>query len=199
MDEQHCTIVQKRGSPREKLWHRLHAQDGRRLENHPMSVAIAQVVNYHHGPSPWYVSQQSILNDLNKQPLISSTLISWMEVTMDILEFNAMLREANKETGESIKGINDAYNKVRAVKDQILPEISSITKEMRDSRMTVEREMKTTLESLKNVRDFFLEKSYETEMARIKEFISICKMIKSLKDNGTLDAVADLAIKLAAQ
>jgi len=42
-----------------------------------------------------------------------------------------------------------------------------------------------------------LEKSYEKEMERLKEFISVCKQIEALKASGTLEAVSDLAIKMA--
>jgi hypothetical protein len=52
---------------------------------------------------------------------------------------------------------------------------------------------------LKGVREYFLEKDYEREMARLNDFVTLCKSIKALKDAGILDAVADLAIRLAVQ
>jgi len=118
---------------------------------------------------------------------------------MTIEEMNALLRQSNSEVDESVRALNAAWNKVSAMKELLIPELLNITKQIQQSRMTTEREMNSTLEWLKTVRQFFLEKDYDAEMARMHSFISLCKDIQALKDAGTLDAVADLAIKLAVQ
>ena len=116
---------------------------------------------------------------------------------MDVEELAAILRESNEEMGRAQDEIEKSSNRIKALKDVVFPKIKEIKDEMRQARMTTEQEMKQTLEWLDNVRNFFLEKSYEKEMERLKEFISVCKQIEALKASGTLEAVSDLAIKMA--
>jgi hypothetical protein len=118
---------------------------------------------------------------------------------MEMEEMNALLRQTNSEVDESIAALNSAYNKIKAVKEVLVPDLMSITKEILNARMTTERELATTLKWLKTVREFFLEKDYENEMSRIREFVVLCNQVQALKEAGLLDAVADLAIKLATQ
>jgi hypothetical protein len=50
--------------------------------------------------------------------------------------------------------------------------------------------------ALKEVRQFFLEESYETEIQRLHEFIDLCERLQALKESGFLDIVADTMLKL---
>ena len=57
--------------------------------------------------------------------------------------------------------------------------------------MTIVSEVKQSLNVLKDVRKFFIEKDYETEMQNLERFINLCKEIKQLKEDGIFDAVCD--------
>jgi hypothetical protein len=51
--------------------------------------------------------------------------------------------------------------------------------------------------NLREVRAFFLDKDYATELARLREFVEVCERLKLLKDCGFLDTVADTMLRLA--
>jgi hypothetical protein len=51
--------------------------------------------------------------------------------------------------------------------------------------------------ALGDVRQFFLEDDYKKEIARLHEFIDLCERLKALKEEGLLDAVSDIILKLS--
>jgi hypothetical protein len=63
--------------------------------------------------------------------------------------------------------------------------------------MTVEREVNMSVRALEDLRKFFLGEQHEKEMARLNEFVRTCERLQALSDNGTLNAVADVMLKLA--
>ena len=69
--------------------------------------------------------------------------------------------------------------------------------ELRQYRLATETEMRLLMASLREVRAFFLDKSYETEIARLREFVDLCERLQKLKESGFLDQVADTMLKLA--
>lgn len=69
--------------------------------------------------------------------------------------------------------------------------------ELRMTRMSTESEMRQLLSSLKEVRAFFLDQDYESQVARLKDFVETCERLKALKDSGFLDQVADTMLRLA--
>lgn len=70
-------------------------------------------------------------------------------------------------------------------------------KEFRMTRVAFDTEQRLLMTSLKEVRAFFLDKDYEMERNRLKEFVEICERLKALKESGFLDTVADTMLKLA--
>lgn len=68
--------------------------------------------------------------------------------------------------------------------------------ELRQFRMATETEMRQLMASLREVRMFFLDKDYATEIARLKEFVEVCERLQKLKTNGFLDSMADTMLKL---
>jgi len=52
---------------------------------------------------------------------------------------------------------------------------------------------------MKDVRKFFFESDHEEELKRLQEFVTLGERMKSLIEDGTMDAVVDIAIKLAIQ
>jgi len=179
----------------------LRGKDGRTLKHHPAYVIAKQLISYN-GPydlyeKTLYATANVRQNEFHRDTRISTPIVNTLAVTMTIEEMNALLRQSNSEVSESVQALNDAWNKISAMKELLIPQLTDMTKQIQQSRMTTEREMKSTLDWLQTVRKFFLEKDYDTEMTKLQSFISLCKDIQALKDAGTLDAVADLAIKLA--
>lgn len=181
----------------EKRWASLRMSNGRPLIRHPIVVMVKNLTAQRIG-----IGDHSALGIARSEKEYRNRGISafFCEMGMAIMtveEMTAFLREANGEAAISKNELTDSFNKIRAIKDVLIPDLVEITKKIRDSRMTTEREMNQTLVWLKTVREFFLEKEYAIEMERIRDFVSICKEVQALKDAGTLDAMADLAIKLA--
>jgi hypothetical protein len=75
--------------------------------------------------------------------------------------------------------------------------VKTALEDVRQARMAVVGEIAHLLLPLKEVRQFFLGKDYDQEIARLKEFTSLCERLAALKKDGTLDAIADTIIKLA--
>lgn len=104
------------------------------------------------------------------------------EITLELLEVNLKMRQALNE-----------YD------DLILPFISRTKehlKSIRDARMNILPEVAQMINSLRDVRKFFLDKDYKEEMSRLKEFVELCERLQTLKENGFLDSVADTMLKL---
>jgi hypothetical protein len=112
-------------------------------------------------------------------------------------ETNTMLQLINEQVEESKKTLESLANEVKALSEIVQPELANQIKILRSSRMTMVDEVRQSLQSLRDVRQFFLDKNYDEEMDRLAKFVSVCKQLKELKDNGTLDAVCDSALKLA--
>jgi hypothetical protein len=108
--------------------------------------------------------------------------------------------EVIKSIAEQIKSqkdiLQESYNEVVSLSNQFLPLMKLHLEEVRDNRMAQVREINETLKLHKEIRQFFLEKDYEAEKMRLAEFIGLCERLKVLKDDGTLDAVAETIIKL---
>jgi hypothetical protein len=70
-------------------------------------------------------------------------------------------------------------------------------KDVRMLRQAIGSETAQLMAAVKDVRKFFLENEYVEEMSRLKEFVAVCERLESLHNRGTLDAVADVILKLA--
>ena len=178
----------------------LKDKNGASLLKHPTYLYLHNLVNV-----PVYILQsrrdmQPVENRVrlyDDQREIARFVVEIVGMTMTVEELNALLRETNTESDTSLQAIHTAYNKIKSISEVLLPDLHKITVDIRQSRQTVEMEMRDALKWLTTVREFFLESKYELEMKRLREFIELCKEIQALKDAGTLDAVADLAVRLA--
>jgi hypothetical protein len=107
------------------------------------------------------------------------------------------MRMVAEEIGESKKVLQAAYNELTAVSTQLTPLFREQITGIRTARMSVVSEIQSSLVALKDIRKFFLDSDYEKEMKRLSEFITLCKELKKMKDDGTLDVLCDAALKLA--
>lgn len=67
---------------------------------------------------------------------------------------------------------------------------------LRQTRMAFDTETRVLMAQLRDVRQFFLDKTHEQEVARLKEFVDLCERLQKLKSSGFLDTVADTLIRL---
>ncbi len=70
-------------------------------------------------------------------------------------------------------------------------------KDIRSQRMTIVGETRDCLSALRDVRKFFLDSDYETEVARLERLVKLCRDIQELKTSGVFDAVLDSALRIA--
>ena len=122
----------------------------------------------------------------------------------DALMPGGQLEDTSELVQVAIKTAREAKEELRAIAnecgdigDVILPALMDHVKLLRDARFSLTNEAGQCLSSLKEVRKFFFDSDYHTEMARLKEFIALCKELKQLQSEGTLDAISDVMLKLA--
>jgi hypothetical protein len=74
--------------------------------------------------------------------------------------------------------------------------IKSAIATTREQRIALGSETRLLMSSLKEVRQFFLEKDYQEQINRLHDFIDLCERLKALKEDGFLDSIADTILKL---
>jgi hypothetical protein len=109
-----------------------------------------------------------------------------LDVTEDLTERCRELTAAIQYLVTEIKGPWSEYN------DFIKMALTTV----REQRIALGSETRLLMGALKEVRQFFLEDSYETEIQRLHEFIDLCERLQALKESGFLDIVADTILKL---
>jgi hypothetical protein len=107
------------------------------------------------------------------------------------------LQAINAEVRASKEILQQLKNEVDAVYEVVGPSLMRQAQELRAARMTAVSEVRDSLAALRDVRRFFLESDYETEIARLERFVKVCREIQELKASGVFDAVCDAALKLA--
>lgn len=109
----------------------------------------------------------------------------------------AMIKESADECREAKVVLEDLANDIRALNDVVGPTLADHIKAIRSARMTAIAEIQQTLIAMKEIRKFFLDGDYQFEMDRLKKFVEICRAIKALKEDGTLDAICNSAVAMA--
>lgn len=107
------------------------------------------------------------------------------------------LKKVNEQLGKSRDELKGIYNEVVATQDMIEPAILEMVKRVRNTRQTVSMELKQALTVMKDVRKFFLESDYQTEIDRLEKFVILSERLRELIDDGTLEVITDVAVKLA--
>jgi len=107
------------------------------------------------------------------------------------------LKEINKEVHESREVLQKLKNEIVQTNNLVEPELLNMIKRIRTTRMTVTTELNQSLSIMKDVRKFFLDAEYKTEIERLERFVIIGERMKVLIDDGTMDAVCDVMLKLS--
>lgn len=77
-----------------------------------------------------------------------------------------------------------------------MDETAKAMESIRQTRVAIGNESKLLLAECGDVRKFFLSADHDKEIAKLKEFIELCERLRSLKNDGTLDRLADTILKL---
>ena len=70
-------------------------------------------------------------------------------------------------------------------------------REASNFRLSVVREVATSINALRDLRMFLLDDNHEKELSRLTELCDVCERLERLKATGILDTVADTMIRLA--
>lgn len=74
-----------------------------------------------------------------------------------------------------------------------------ITRELallREKRFAIDTETRLIMNQLKEVRQFFLDPSHDSQVDRLRDFVDLCERLKALKESGFLDTIADTILRL---
>jgi hypothetical protein len=105
-------------------------------------------------------------------------------------KFARTVLDVNKVIEEEVGRVNGTLVELERITD------AALTKQ-RSLRMNIVGECSTVVNAMKDVRQFFLGPDYEKEQKRLSEFVDLCERLKTLKDSGFLDTVADTMIRLS--
>lgn len=103
----------------------------------------------------------------------------------------------NGEVSEARDTVRALANEVAALANVIEPQLLDCITRTRSARMAIVTELRQSLDAMRDVRKFFLESDYRTEMERLEQFIAVARELEALKQSGVLDALCDTAIRLA--
>jgi hypothetical protein len=118
-----------------------------------------------------------IIDEINKSPQRLTPL------ARAALDARTVIDESMAHIGVSMDGFKE--------------NVTKFLQEIRTTRMNFVSEANYMLGPLKDIRQFFLESTYEIEVNRLREFVNLCERLQKLKDSGFLDTVADTMIRLA--
>lgn len=111
-----------------------------------------------------------------------------------LVEAASLIREElDKNKHELEQTVNEMAVLGGKIQELMRGEILNI----RETRMAIVREAGDTLATLRDIRKFFLDNDYKTEMERLERFTKMAKDLKDLLDDGTLNATADIMLKLS--
>jgi hypothetical protein len=177
-----------------------------KAEGEELPAARIRVMGTEMVCSPYWRGQLTHLinSSVIRSPIEGATKFDVTGTSFDIVPtgvimstINEELRQVNDEVVISAKVLKELAADVRGLRDKIEPELLEHVRALRQARMTVVQEMRDTLSILGDVRKFFIEDDYKTEMERLERFVAVCERLRGLKQDGTLDAVCDSALRLA--
>jgi len=108
-----------------------------------------------------------------------------------------MLKAVNAEIAESKKIMQQLHDEVRAIGDIVGPQLLKQIEALRAARMAAVTEVQKSLSALRDVRNFFLESTYEVEITRLERLVRLCREVQALKQAGVFDAICESALNLA--
>lgn len=156
---------------------------GARIQHHPNSLPPSEGdVHIYKGPGG---------EDYFKISEMAPAMIK--EMNQHVHEMTPLARAAFDARGV----LNDSLAQVGLSLDEFKAKSKILLDELRGTRFSAVSETTQMLSPLKELRQFFLGKDYDEEIKRLKEFVELCERLQKLKQDGTLDAVADTMVKLA--
>lgn len=145
----------------------------------------------------FHMNQKALDSDLfmRATPVVKSILSgvytgAHMEKVSSELE---LTRDEMKALLDDIKKLSNDIVKIQNVFE---PKLLDLIKDIRSKRQALNVELSSMLRMMKDIRKFFLENEHSTQMALLGEFIGVLGKLKGFIDDGTMDAIVDMIVKL---
>jgi hypothetical protein len=154
---------------------------------------------------PWYeyageVHRRNLRKD-SRSPEGQVFIVTWeteiVRVGLAMDNIAVEIETINDAVAESKKTLATLADEVRELSDAIEPELLGAIKRIREARMSAVAEVRDALVALRDIRKFFLDNDYQTEIDRLRAFVNLCNELDNLRKQGVLDAVSDTIIKLS--
>jgi hypothetical protein len=110
-----------------------------------------------------------------------------------------IVQAATQQLQAAKKELTDTANQIERLSNVVLPMLAEKVTQLRSARMGLVSEVNASLGALRDIRQFFIESDYEKEVKRLEQFLGLCDRLKQLRQDGTLDVVSDVVIRLATQ
>jgi hypothetical protein len=104
--------------------------------------------------------------------------------------------ELVRRSRELVDTVDYLVSEVKGPWNEYQEWVKTALERVREQRIALSSETRLLMQSLKEVREFFLEDSYQTQINRLHEFIDLCERLQALKQSGFLDAVTDTILKM---
>lgn len=168
-------------------FHRLGNRPSRRPWNRRCTKLFqaAQIGGYGVGEPRWSVTA------------IQAPEFSLARAGSELEVYLVELEETTKQVSEAKELLKESVNEMSALSNALFPLMKSQIESIRSARMAIQAESRDTVRALEDVRKFFLDSDYETEMARLERFVRLCREFQQLKSDGVIDDVADISIRMA--
>lgn len=144
-------------------------------------------------------SQMKAALVLGKDQYDISKIDMRMQKGMKMEQATEMMKNAGVEMTEAKADLAKFADEIIGSVDGVNEVLLNRIKEFRSTRMAIATEARESLGALKDVRNFFMDKDYDTEMARLERLVKVCRELHELKTSGILDAVLDSALRLAVE
>lgn len=171
----------------------------------PVDIAAARLLMkspaiYHPPsmPSPNTTSPQPYPNIIDRERTsdeISTSIGAQVPRQKEKTEAHVVQLANNAAEAKAL--LEEIANTMRVDVMEFQDELPKAIKAIRSWRMTITQEKDLAITALQDLRKFFLAGDHEKEMARLENFIRTCERLRSLSQDGTLDKVAEVMLKLA--
>lgn len=124
------------------------------------------------------------------QEVATTTIIEAPKRISEVASLEEKVKDSCAALLAAMEGIGTAI-------DDFKPKSSEYIQMVRGFKMAIVSEISQSTNELKDIRKFFIGLEHENEIKRLREFVELCERLKKLKDDGTLDAISDVILKLS--
>lgn len=137
-----------------------------------------------------------------EEPLFQSSFLRSPETQlyvggMQMEKAAASIAVASEELAESRAQLQSSINELMVMSDKIQKTLHQQIQDVRATRFALVSETAQMMDSLREVRKFFLDNSHQEEVTKLRAFVSLCNDLRLLATDGSLDKIIEAILRLA--